>query len=155
MKKLSLFLLVITLLWTAEARAFFYKARCLVPEGKFKKCTLDFSQRNRLRIRYKKLDYQGLNRDISGKKIQHIAIGEQAKRRWAAVGGAIYALGPIGALFLLWKKKMAIFSVEYGSRRNPEAVMFGVPKKKGISIGNMLESMSAVKVDYSSYGQAK
>ncbi|MCB1215058.1 MAG: hypothetical protein KDK66_06225 [Deltaproteobacteria bacterium] len=155
MKKLLCTLLFVSLVWAPSAHAFFYKAKCLVPEGKFKTCTLDFSKRNTLKIRYKKLDYQGLNKEIPGAGIQHIAIGEQAKRRWATVGVGIYALGPIGALFLLWKKKMAIFSVEYGSSKSPEAVLFGVPKKQGATIGNMLESISKVKVDYSNYGQAK
>ncbi len=155
MKRLIAALIVGSFFFTHSAFAFYYKAECLVPQGKFKKCFLDFSKKGSLKINFKNLEFQGLNREIRGKDIQNISLGEKAKRRWAAVGGAIYALGPLGALFLLWKKKMALFGVEYRDGKDSESIMFGVKKKEGFPVSDYLQSISGQTVDYGVAASAK
>ncbi len=148
MKTLIAVSLILTLLMgPVAAHAFYYEGKCIVPQGKLKKCYLDFSKQESLKISYKDLEYQNLNREIQGKKIQHIAMAEKAQRRWAVVGGGIYALGPLGALFLLWKKKSTIFSLEYGTGKNTESILIGVNKKLGFTVFNQLEELSGKKVD--------
>lgn len=140
--------LVLALLSTpVAARAFYYEAKCLVPSGKFKKCHLDLSSEGALKITHQDFEYSSLNEVITGKSIQHIAMGEKAQRRWATFGVATWALGPLGALFLLWKKKSAIFSLEFRKGKEKTAIMFGVKKKMGSKIRNELENLSGKKVD--------
>lgn len=148
MKKIIAASLVLALLTSPiAAHAFFYEAKCLVPTGKFKKCHLDFSKKDSFKITYNDFEYSSLNRVITGKSVQHIAMGEKAQRRWATFGVATWALGPLGALFILWKKKSAIFSLEYRQGKEGEAVMFGVKKKLGPQIMNELHNLSGKKVD--------
>lgn len=130
------------------SQAFYYEGKCWTPQGKFKKCFLDFGQSEALKITYKDFEYQGLNREITGKSVQHLAMGEKAKHRWEAIGPGIYALGPFGALFLLWKKKMALFSLEYQVGKKNESFLFSVGKKQGPAILSELQRLSGKTVDF-------
>ena len=142
MKKLiSAVLSISLLLGPLAAHASSYEGKCIIPQGKFKKCYLDFSKQGWLKIQYKDFEYHGLNLDIPGKDILGIETGEKAKHRWAVVGGAIYALGPLGALFLLWKKKEVMFSLEYRNGKSKESTLFSVTKKLGSVIGQELDSI--------------
>lgn len=132
------------------AQAFYYEGKCVVPQGKFKKCYLDFSSQETLRVRYKDFEYQNLNREIQGREIQHVAMGEQAKHRWEVIGPGIYALGPFGALFLLWKKKTALFSVEYGKGKKANSLLFGVKKKQGGEVAAQFQRISEKGIDFGS-----
>jgi hypothetical protein len=120
----------------------------MVPEGKLKKCNLDFSKRDSIRIQYKDFQYQGLNREIRGKEILHISVGEKAKLRWGVAGAAVYALGPLGALTLLWKKKMAMFGLEFKEGKDTESILFGVKKKMGFQVSQQLEKLSGQTPDF-------
>ncbi|MBL8638696.1 MAG: hypothetical protein JNN09_09490, partial [Alphaproteobacteria bacterium] len=53
MKQLMAVLIVCTFLSASTAQAFYYEGKCLVPQGKFKKCFLDFSKQDSFKITHK------------------------------------------------------------------------------------------------------
>lgn len=148
MKKLTTIAVLISVLSATSAQAFYYDAKCMVPEGKLKTCHLDFSKRDAVKIQYKDFQYQGLNREIQGKDIRHIAVGEKSKLRWGVGAAAVYAFGPLGALSLLWKKKMAMFGVEYKDGKGTESILFGVKKKLGFQVSQQLEDLSGQSPEF-------
>ena len=142
MKKVIAIAVLLSLLSETSAEAFYYDAKCMIPEGKLKTCNMDFSKSDSVRIQYKDFQYQGLNREIRGKDIRHISVGEKAKLRWGVAGAAVYALGPLGALTLFWKKKMAMFGLEYRDGNGTDSVLFAVKKKLGFQVSQQLERLS-------------
>ena len=150
MKKIITLAVLASLVSATTAQAFYYDAKCMVPEGKLKTCHLDFSKHDAVRIQYKDFQYQGLNQEIQGKDITHISVGEKAKLRWGVAAGAVYLFGPLGAFSLFWKKKMAMFGLEYKDGKSTQSVLFGVKKKIGFQISQQLEQMSDQRPDFES-----
>ena|SRR3990167_2899768 len=152
MKKIIiLFCLAITCL-AQNAHAFYYDAKCLNPEGKLKKCFIDFSKSDHLSVRYKDLEYQNLNREIAGKKITNIAGNSKSKFRVGATIGTTAYFGPMGALMLLWKKKMITFGVEFKTTHHEsETVIFSVKKKQGYAVASQLQSISDKTVNFQAF----
>ncbi len=148
MKKITVIAVLLTLLSATSSQAFYYDAKCMIPEGKFKSCSLDFSKRESFRIQFKDFQYQGLNREILGKNITHITVDEKAKLRWGVAAGAVYALGPLGALTLFWKKKIEMFGLEYREGKEAQSVLFSVKKKLGFQVAQQLEQLSGQKPDF-------
>ncbi|MBF0492890.1 MAG: hypothetical protein HQM15_08930 [Deltaproteobacteria bacterium] len=148
MKKIISALIIVSLFMCSSAQAFFYEAKCLVPEGKFKKCNLDFSREGMLGISFNDFKYGSLNTSFKGSAIKHIAMGEKAERRWVASGISVVAFGPVGALLLLWKKKSALFSIEYKDGKSGKAVLFGVNKKLALNLSTQLKTLSGKELNY-------
>ncbi len=155
MKKIIALAVLVSVLSAASAQAFYYDAKCMVPEGKLKTCHLDFSKHDAVRIQFKDFQYQGLNREIPGKDIMHISVGEKAKLRWGVAAGAVYLFGPLGAFSLFWKKKMAMFGLEYKDGKETQSILFGVKKKIGFQVSQQLEQMSDLKPNFESGSVAK
>lgn len=149
MKKIVTVLVLLSVGFAHNAQAFYYKAKCLSPQGKLKACFVDFSKKDTVSIQYKELEYSNLNREINGKNIVNISGSEKKQLRIASSVGSTLAFGPVGAAMLLWKKKMPMFGVEFKTGKNQtETIVFGVPKKQGYTVANYLHNISNKNVDF-------
>ena len=149
MRKIITLFVMLTLMASSSAFAFYYDAQCMVPEGKLKKCSLDFSKKGMMIVTYKGMEYQGLNREIRGKSISNISMSQKKNFRKGATIGTIAALGPIGGLMLLWKKKMSVYGIEYGNgAKGSDSIVVAVKNKDGYSVNNYLQQISGKEIDY-------
>jgi hypothetical protein len=149
MKWLTALLMIFTFGFCESVYATIYNGECINEKGKFKNCSLEFTENNSLKITFKSEKDKNLNKEINGDKITELTGGEYAKRHV----GASVALGALVApvfLFLLFaKKKRDQFGIGYlNADGKTQATLVQVEKKYGLGMTASLKAISKLDIDY-------
>lgn len=126
---------VVLILFCLPVFAEEYRAECMTPNKKYKKCTVVL-QENTLEWKFKSEKYQKFNGKIEGDQIGLVLSGQIKKQGIPLVDGGIFGVLSVGA------KKMEEFLVEYMLGKDKKSELFlRVNKKDGLVFGDSLRKI--------------